>query len=116
MDNFSLPLANTVRNKRKELGLTQVKLAERIHAEKRTIVKIEKGDGNPKLEILYPLIRELEINPLSIFYPKTDTSNSVSSQFLIFLSKCSEEEISFLLTVCEGVLTAFRSSQAALRE
>ena len=116
MDIFSRALADVVRHKRKENSLTQVQMADLIHAEKRTIVNIEKGVGNPKLEILYPLIRALKINPLTVLYPETNHPRDAASQFLIFLSQCSDEEISFMLTVCEGVLTALHSNRALLKE
>lgn len=109
MDNFSRSLGDTVRFYRKKLGLTQNELAERIHVEKRTILNIENYKANPKMEILYPLIRELQANPMSIFYPENGASLDISTQFQMFLSQCSAHEISFLYAVCQGVLDALRS-------
>ena len=109
MDVFSRPLGDTVRLYRKKLGLTQSELADRIHVEKRTILNIENYKANPKMEILYPLVRELQANPMSIFYPESNASIDVSTQFQMFLSQCSAHEISFLYAVCQGVLEALRS-------
>ncbi|MBS5432901.1 MAG: helix-turn-helix transcriptional regulator [Firmicutes bacterium] len=39
------------------MGLSQAQLADKPHIDARTILNIENGKGNPKLEILYPLIR-----------------------------------------------------------
>ncbi|MBR1820958.1 MAG: helix-turn-helix domain-containing protein [Clostridia bacterium] len=109
MDAFSRSLGDTVRFYRNKLGLTQLQLVDRIHIEKRTILNIENYKANPKMEILYPLIRELQINPISIFYPENDASIDISTQFQMFLSQCSSHEISFLYAVCQGVLDALRS-------
>lgn len=116
MDAFSQPLGDVVRNRRTEVGLTQVQLAELIHAEKRTILNIENYKGNPKMEILYPLVRELKINPIHIFYPEANYPSSEITQFQFFLSQCSQGEITFLYTVCQGVLEALRSNSALLKE
>lgn len=116
MDAFSRPLGDVVRNRRAEIGLTQIQLAELIHAEKRTILNIENYKGNPKMEILYPLVRELKINPILIFYPETTHPSSEITQFQIFLSQCSQGEITFLYTVCQGILEALRSNNAPVKE
>lgn len=109
MDVFSRSLGDTVRFYRNKHGLTQLQLADRIHIEKRTILNIENYKANPKMEILYPLIRELQINPISIFYPESDASIVISTQFQMFLSQCNSHEVSFLYAVCQGVLDALRS-------
>lgn len=116
MDAFSRPLGDVVRNRRTEIGLTQIQLAELIHAEKRTILNIENYKGNPKMEILYPLVRKLKINPISIFYPETNNPSCEITQFQFFLSQCSDAEITFLYTVCQGVLEALRSNKVPIRE
>jgi len=52
-------LANTIgesiRNRRKELEITQPHLAELAQVSVNTLYKIERGQGNPSLEILNKL-------------------------------------------------------------
>lgn len=50
------------------MGLTQGEVADVIHIDNRTVLNIENYRGNPKLKILYPLIRLLQIDPSEIFY------------------------------------------------
>lgn len=57
MLNNMQSLAESARRARKELGLSQAQLADKPHIDARTILNIENGKGNPKMEILYPLIR-----------------------------------------------------------
>lgn len=56
LDNMQ-SLAESARRARKELGLSQAQLADKPDIDARTILNIENGKGNPKMEILYPLIR-----------------------------------------------------------
>jgi y4mF family transcriptional regulator len=48
-----------VRNRRKELGITQPHLAELAGVSTNTLYKLEKGQGNPTLEILNKLAEVL---------------------------------------------------------
>ena len=70
MHDYSRSLGVAVKKSRKQMGLTQVKLAELIGVESRTIINIEGCEGNPLLENLYPLIRTLKIDPWDVFYPE----------------------------------------------
>ena len=48
-----------VRNRRKELGITQPHLAELAQVSTNTLYKLERGQGNPTLEILNKLAEVL---------------------------------------------------------
>lgn len=61
MNMSACVLGNAVRVARKDKHLSQEALAERIGVCKRTIIDIENSVGNPKFEILYPLVRELDL-------------------------------------------------------
>lgn len=56
-------LANTigesVKNRRKELGITQPHLAELAKVSTNTLYKLERGQGNPSLEVLNKLAEVL---------------------------------------------------------
>ena len=67
MQDIKQNLANAVREYRTELGLSQEKLAEILNLDQRTILNIEAGRGNPKFEVLYPLITYLTIYRLTEF-------------------------------------------------
>jgi len=59
-------LGKTIKNRRKELGITQPTLAELANVSKNTIYKLERGDNNPSIKVLNQLLEvlglELSIN------------------------------------------------------
>ena len=56
-------LANTigesVKNRRKELGITQPHLAELANVSTNTLYKLERGQGNPSFDVLNKLAEVL---------------------------------------------------------
>ena len=57
MPDYSRTLGDTIRRARAKLNLTQSEVAESIDVDVRTVLNIENYKGNPKMEVLYPLIR-----------------------------------------------------------
>lgn len=104
-------LGDVVKKRRVELGLTQGELAEKINADPRTILNIENQKGNPKMEVLFPLIRELQIDPIAIFYPGIHRDSESLAKFHMMLSQCSDDEIQSLIPICEAVLLVLREKQ-----
>jgi len=52
-------LGETIRNRRKELNITQPHLAELAQVSTNTLYKLERGQGNPSLEVLNKLAEVL---------------------------------------------------------
>ena len=69
-------LAQSVKLRRKELGLSQEKLADMAEIDRTYASQIERGVANPSLEVLYRMARSLEIDlPLLMtVHPKGDAS------------------------------------------
>ena len=111
MLNYSQILGDVVKKARYELGYTQYRVAENIDVDSRTILNIENGKGNPKLEVLFPLVRELKIDPALIFYPEHPHTDSAALQLQRLLSQCNEDELRFLIPVCETILTSLRTNK-----
>lgn len=60
-------LAQSVKLRRKELGLSQEDLADLAEIDRTYASQIERGVANPSLEVLYRVARSLEIElPLLI--------------------------------------------------
>ena len=55
------------------------------------------------MEVLFPLIRALKIDPWKVFYPEWNDQNAAFRQMQLLLKECSEEEIEVLLPVCKTV-------------
>lgn len=111
MQDFAHVLGNAVKKARYDLKLTQSEVADSIQADERTIANIEHYKGNPKLEILWPLLRALSIDANAVFYPEQNETFKEALQFQVFLSQCSEDEIQLLFPICQSVIAAYRSSQ-----
>lgn len=52
-------LGETIKNRRKELRITQPHLAELANVSTNTLYKIERGQGNPSLDVLSKLAEVL---------------------------------------------------------
>lgn len=111
MQEYVHILGDAVKQARLDLKLTQFEVAESIDANERTIANTEHYKGNPKMEILWPLLRTLGIDANTVFYPEKDRGTSAAHQLQLFLSQCTKEERQHLLPICETVISTYRSTQ-----
>lgn len=111
MPDYAISLGNAVKHKRKEINLTQVQVADLIDVDSRTIMNIENHKGNPKLEILYPLIRALNIDAQEVFYPELQQENPHLRQLMRLLSDCSDQEAETLIPIIQTILAALHSKE-----
>ena len=112
MQEYSQQLASAIKRVRLDLGLTQEQVAEKSGTDVRTIINMEQGRGNPKLETLFPLIRALKIDAREIFDATAKLDSQSIRHLHLLIDDCNEEEASTLLSVMESVLNALRSAQA----
>ena len=70
MPDYSRPLGDAVKRARGRQGLTQNEVANATGIDVRTVLNIENYKGNPKMEVLYPLVRALNIDAREIFNPE----------------------------------------------
>lgn len=112
--------------RRKELGLTQAQLAERIHVTDKAVSRWERGVGLPDINLLEPLAEALEVSVLELIraervqenlLPVTDAENLVSEtialaseQTDIKLKRQQRKPLLFYLTTflsCVGLFLIF---------
>jgi DNA-binding XRE family transcriptional regulator len=74
-------------------------------------MNIENFKGNPKLEILYPLIRMLNIDAQEVFYPELQQESPHLRQLMQLMSDCSDQEAETLIPIIQTILTALRSKE-----
>lgn len=96
-------LGDVVRTTRKSRHLSQEALAERIGVCKRTIIDIESNTGNPKFEVLYPLVRELDLPLYQVFYPEVEENSELKNVLIQEVSSCSELEMRVILPVVKSL-------------
>lgn len=109
MQEFSRPLGDTVKKARNELGLTQNQVADKIDVDVRTVMNIENYKGNPKMEVLFPLIRALKIDAKEIFYPEMQRQTPALRQLRIMVEECNEQEAAALVSIIDTILSVLRT-------
>lgn len=105
-------LGKAVRTARKNKHLSQEALAERIGVCKRTIIDIENNTGNPKFEILYALVHELDLPIHQVFYPDVSENLEIKSMLMQELDHCSEREMKIILSMVQSLRSALQMTDA----
>lgn len=112
MPEYSRPLGDSVRNARNRLGMTQSEVADAIGIDSRTVLNIENYKGNPKMEVLYPLIRKLKLDAREIFTPEALLEKPSMRQLKTIIEGCNDEEVQVLIPAVEAILSAMRNNNA----
>ena len=112
MHDYSRPLGDAVKRARGKLDLTQNEVADLADIDVRTVLNIENYKGNPKMEVLYPLVRALKIDAREIFNPEIRRESPALRQLRVLIEECSEEEAASIIPVFQSVLTALRDKNA----
>lgn len=112
MQEYSRPLGDVIKRARGKLGLTQNEVADAADIDVCTVLNIENYKGNPKMEVLYPLVRVLKIDAREIFNPEIRRESPALRQLRLLIEDCSEEEAAAIIPVFQSVLTALRDQSA----
>ncbi|MGM9606340.1 MAG: helix-turn-helix transcriptional regulator [Oscillospiraceae bacterium] len=112
MPEYSRPLGDAVKRARGKLGLTQNEIADAADIDVRTVLNIENYKGNPKMEVLFPLVRALKMDAREIFNPEMQRESPALRQLRLLIEECSEEEAAAIIPVFQAVLTALRDQDA----
>lgn len=112
MPEYTHPLGDAIKRARGKLGLTQIEVADAVDIDVRTVLNIENYKGNPKMEVLYPLVRTLKIDAREIFNPEIRRETPELRQLRLLIEECSEEEAAVIIPVFKAVLNALRDKNA----
>ena len=113
MYKFAKSLAHAAKKARTDRGLTQQQVANMIHCNVRTVLKIENCQGNPKMETICLLIHALKIDAREIFNPELERQSPAIQQLRYAVEDCSEQEAATLIPIIESILSAIRASRQA---
>ena len=97
-------LGSIVKRARLNKELKQEDLAEKAGVGLRHIQSIENEGGFPSYEVLYKLIRELNIKADEIFYPELYAGDSELERLIRLLGQCSDRDISLVTALVEKML------------
>ena len=90
---------------RTDQKLTYEELAEKSGVSSRYIKEIENHGNVPSLEKLGQLIRALHISADPFFAP---ADNLDYKRLLVYLSQCTEEQITTILAIVEAYLRTYK--------
>jgi transcriptional regulator with XRE-family HTH domain len=97
-------LGAVVKAARLRKGWTQDVLAEAAGIGVRHIMGIENEGSSPSYEVLYSIIRELNIPADSIFYPEKNPSNPQLEYLVHLLGQCGDREIHAVTALTEALM------------
>ena len=99
MSDYAHTLGDAVKRARGKSGLTQSEVADTADVDVRTVLNIENYKGNPKMEVLYPLVRVLKIDAREIFYPEIHRKTPALCQLRLLIEDCDEEEAAAIIPI-----------------
>lgn len=109
MLNYARSLGDAVKRARGRQGLSQREVADAANIDPQTVLKIENYKGNPKLEVLYPLVRALNIDSREIFYPEIERESSAMDQLRLMIECCSEHEAEMIVPIIQATIKVIRA-------
>lgn len=104
MHDIKDTLGATVKSARQNIGLTQEQLAERLGISTRYIMLIENSHKKPKYNLLFKIIRELNINPDFIFYPEKPSKDSQIEDIVRMLYRCDDHSLSIIMATAKAAV------------
>ena len=116
MQDYKQALGNAVKRARTNMDMTQIEVADAADIDVRTVLNIENSRGNPKLEVLFPLVRVLNIDSREIFNPELQRESKELYRLRQMIASCTDEEAAVLVGVVESVLTALRGGKGSAIE
>ena len=108
MLEYARPLGDAVKRARGKENLTQNQVANAANIDVRTVMNIENYKGNPKMEVLFPLIRALNIDARDIFNPEMQRESPALRKLRLLVENCSEEEAIAIIPIFNSVLSVLR--------
>lgn len=109
MFDCSRTLGDAVKQSREKLGMTQMQLATYLGVDPRTILNIENYKGNPKLSLLFSLLRVLKIDARIVFNPEMKPSSPALVDLHCLINDCNEEEAAAILPIVRDALDLARN-------
>ena len=104
MHKISDKLGSVIKAARLDKHLTQKQLAERLSITPNYLKSIENKKKIPSCDLLFCIIRELEISADTIFYPEYKHDNPLLGKLRILLSRCNEKDVSVIIATLQSLL------------
>jgi transcriptional regulator with XRE-family HTH domain len=114
-DNVTEAFGTAIRTAREETGMTRAELAAKLRITPRHLGAIENNEKKPSFELLFHLIRELDITADRIFYPETDDEHLELEQIILELCQGDDERLNTILLFLHSLVKENRENRKAAR-
>jgi len=101
-------ISNFIKSKRKELGITQDELAEKLFVTEKAVSRWETGRGAPDISLLLPLSKELNIDVSELLNGEENKKSKNDVEQLIEyneIAKANKYNFQFKLTIFFYILS-----------
>ena len=99
-------IADFIKKRRKEIGLTQEELANKLYVTEKAISRWETGRGTPDISLLIPLSKELKVDISEILNGESKSKNNIE-QIIEYneMNKKTKYGLSFKFTILFYILS-----------
>ena len=104
MHSVTEKLGSVIKSARLERQLTQRQLADRLSISPHHLKSIENKKKTPSCDLLFCIIRELEISADAIFYPEYRQDNAMVGKLRFLLIRCDENDIRAITDILKYLL------------
>ena len=104
MQNIPDTLGDVLKTTRLRAGITTEALAEQVGITERYLYRIENEGKKPSYDVLFRLIRALNIAPEEIFYPDRPSDDSEIAEILRLLSACDERSLKVIKATANALI------------
>ena len=92
-----------IKKARKQSNLTIESLADKVDVSERYLYRIENEGKTPSFDVLYKLIRYLNISSDSIFYPEKPSRESEIEDLVRILYNCNERDLEIIKAIVKAL-------------
>lgn len=96
---------------RERAGITVEALAEMADVSERYIYRIENEGKKPSYDVLYHLIRALDLSPDLLFYPEKQSENPEVEQLIHMLYKCDPRALDIIKATATALINTAPEKQ-----
>ena len=104
MDELLNNYGQTIKDARLAAGMTQDALAEQIGVTTRYIMAIENENKQPRMKVLFKLIRALKISADTIFYPEIQHADKKKEHIIHMIQLCDERDLQVVTATVKALL------------
>lgn len=97
-------LGGVIKSARIQKQLTRKQLAEKLHVSPRHLTAIENEHQQPSYDLLFMLIRELQIPSDLIFYPECQKNFSEWDHLQHLLKQCDSKDLHIVMSTVQSLL------------